>query len=611
RVYGTRLYFTRAADFGFTKTADEALKVWGDEVLEDMVRVIRTFRPHVIINSWGGVHSGHGQHQASGILTPKAYAMAADPNAFPEQIKEGLQAWKAESLLQISRGDASGGFAIPVSEISPLWGKSWGEIGIEGYLNHRTQGVGGIRSSPFFRRAISLVAVEGEQASKELLARKFAALSQKYVQPGWEDRAPSYEGSLVRLVEEVDPLLEKARQAALALDWQECSNALLEALGRIFGERWRSVKRFGGEIPKGAAWDLYWAEDNIRAALAKAAGVRVDARAERSEVAAGESFVVRVEAGCRSGVKWEVKEVDLLAPDGWDVKKVEGAAAGQWQFSVLARNGADASQKAAKWILAEEGALLWARANVWVGDGDFFSVYAPVVATRMTSVSAETRPLLLVPAVTLTVEPKEMVVISGGNRKSEIRNQKQTEREIVVRVRHYATTGEKITVGIEAPQGSGEWRVASGENGKNKVAAQTADASTARTEQMLEFAGAGDQLVRFTVRASARIAAGKYELKAYAKRADGEEFRTSLEPLVTLPTRMWSEPAVARVHVMDVAVPKDLRVGYVAAENDLIPQALREIGVHVELLDEAALAFGDLSKYDAIAIGIRAYELRS
>jgi len=117
--------------------------------------------------------------------------------------------------------------------------------------------------------------------------------------------------------------------------------------------------------------------------------------------------------------------------------------------------------------------------------------------------------------------------------------------------------------------------------------------------------------VRFTVRPPVKIAAGKYELKAYAKRTDGEEFRTSLEPLTTLPTRMWSEPAVARVHVMDVAVPKELRVGYVTAENDLIPQALREIGVHVELLDEAALAFGELSKYDAICIGIRAYELRS
>src|SRR2546430_16988993 len=78
RGYGVKLYFTRAKDFGYCKTPEEAEKVWGDQVLEDMVRVIRTFRPNVVINGWGGVHQGHGHHQAAGLLTPKAVALAAD-----------------------------------------------------------------------------------------------------------------------------------------------------------------------------------------------------------------------------------------------------------------------------------------------------------------------------------------------------------------------------------------------------------------------------------------------------------------------------------------------------------------------------------------------------
>ena len=99
-------------------------------------------------------------------------------------------------------------------------------------------------------------------------------------------------------------------------------------------------------------------------------------------------------------------------------------------------------------------------------------------------------------------------------------------------------------------------------------------------------------------------------LKAVAQRG-ADEFRTSLEPLHTLPTRTWSESAEASVQVFDAAVPEGLRVGYVAAENDPVPEVLRQIGVRVELLDELALAFGDLSKFDAIAVGIRAYELRA
>src|SRR6266446_706474 len=78
RGYGVKLYFTRAKDFGFSKTAEESEKVWGDQVLEDMVRVIRTFRPNIVINHWGGVHAGHGHHQASGLLTPKAVQLAAE-----------------------------------------------------------------------------------------------------------------------------------------------------------------------------------------------------------------------------------------------------------------------------------------------------------------------------------------------------------------------------------------------------------------------------------------------------------------------------------------------------------------------------------------------------
>src|SRR6202011_967720 len=83
RGYGVKLFFTRARDFGFSKTPEETEKIWGDEVLEDMVRVIRTFRPDVVIDHFGGVHSGHGHHQTAGLWTPKAVELAGDPDAFP------------------------------------------------------------------------------------------------------------------------------------------------------------------------------------------------------------------------------------------------------------------------------------------------------------------------------------------------------------------------------------------------------------------------------------------------------------------------------------------------------------------------------------------------
>src|ERR1700692_1763260 len=78
--YGVKLFFTSAKDFGFSKTPAETEKIWGDQVLADMVRIIRTFRPNIVINNFGGVHSGHGHHQAAGLWTPQAVKLAADPS---------------------------------------------------------------------------------------------------------------------------------------------------------------------------------------------------------------------------------------------------------------------------------------------------------------------------------------------------------------------------------------------------------------------------------------------------------------------------------------------------------------------------------------------------
>ncbi len=115
--------------------------------------------------------------------------------------------------------------------------------------------------------------------------------------------------------------------------------------------------------------------------------------------------------------------------------------------------------------------------------------------------------------------------------------------------------------------------------------------------------------MRYVVKAPAKIVPGAYTLHPYAKLGD-ETFRTSVEPIPTLPTRNWSQPADVTVHVLDLTVPAGLHIGYIAGDNDVLPETLRQVGIQVDLLDEVALAFGDLSRYDAIVAGIRAYELR-
>ncbi len=207
-----------------------------------------------------------------------------------------------------------------------------------------------------------------------------------------------------------------------------------------------------------------------------------------------------------------------------------------------------------------------------------FKIEKPVESSIAKTTGIETYPLELVPAVTLTVDPTQIMVPVKRD---------TAPVTLFARVRYHGTKPTKVEVGLDAPPG---WK--------------------APALQPLEFSGAGDQLIRYVVAAPKDVAPGAYPLHPYARLGD-ETFRASLEPIPTLPTRDWSRSDDATAHVLDLNVPAGLRVGYIAGDNDALPETLRQIGIQVDMLDEVAVAFGDLSGYDAILVGIRAYELRT
>ena len=101
QYYRVQERFSRVADFGFSKSPEETFEKWGghDVALADMVRVVRTFRPDVLVARFSGTErDGHGHHQASSILTREAFRAAADPKLFPDQIAQGLQPWHPKKL---------------------------------------------------------------------------------------------------------------------------------------------------------------------------------------------------------------------------------------------------------------------------------------------------------------------------------------------------------------------------------------------------------------------------------------------------------------------------------------------------------------------------------
>jgi len=569
RGYGVKLYFTRAKDFGFSKTPEETEKIWGEPVLEDMVRVIREFRPNIVINGWGGVHGGHGHHQLSGIWTPKAVKLAADPKFLPDP---QFPAWDASGsgvkILDVERGsDNPKGYLLPVDDISPLYGKSWREIGLDAFSNHRSQGISAFLSSPFLRRPLALLPEDGSKLDPASLAHPLVQV--------FDQKFCSENQDFCDRLKKTDADLISARESALELNWPEASDKLEQArvsLLSLFPPC--DILNYPWPVDKARLYQLGHSYGQLENALFLALGFDAAAEAERSDVVLGETVKVTVRIRCRPGVTCPIKGVFYFDPSQ-KMKNLDGNFGDgvTFDYPVSKDHERDKFPEELNPTPRPAGTL-----HVITSGSICLQTRAvPIVRTEATSTHVERVPLRIVPAYTLAVEPGQSI---------EVRNQSHKPFDVYLRVHSYSTKSAKVSVGLDTPDGF---------------------TSSAPVE--VSFDGVGDQYAKLTVTPPAKLAPGNFTITAYAKRGD-EKFSTSLEPLPTMPSILWSEPAQTVVHAFDINVPANLRVGYISAEGEMIPEALKRLGIAVEMLDANALTFGDLSKYSAIVVGVRAYELR-
>lgn len=571
RAYGVRLYFTSAKDFGFSKTPEETEKVWGDQVLDDMVYLIRDFRPNIVINNWGGVHGGHGHHQAAGLLTPKAVELAANESYKTKESCDDCGPWTTSKVVDLERGsEHPKGYVLPLDEISPLYGLTWRQMGINAFANHRTQGITGFLASTFLLRPIALIGEDGKPFDPKSLAVGIAE---------------RFKGCTP--IEIADRDLESARAAVLLLAWKNAGEKVSHAAALL-----DDAPKKCGPTPysqKEEAWeqllDRTAAASRISKAARLVAGLDVNALADRNDVAAGEEFHVVAHARCRVEADCKIGESKLVSVAALNQTKKEGdlekgltitmqvqddAKSPAGLIGSLSSPGSQYQNAAAPAPLAE----MWVRFRL---AGHEYLDREPVKFFDADSVHADLVPLQIAPSYTLAVEPKQSVEILPGG---------QHDLEVLLRVHSYSTKAAAVSVGLDAPGG---W--------------------SASGAVEVRFDGAGDRYAKLKLMPPANLSEGNATITAYAKRG-AEKFTTSIEPLPSMPTLLWEEPAQCMVHAFEIDVPKNLRVGYITAESEPIPGALKMIGIQVGVLDAATLAFGDLSKYDAIVVGVRAYELR-
>ena len=609
RYDGVEQYFGRAYEFGFSFSVEETLAKWGrEETLGDVVRVVRAFRPDVIVTLPLDGEGGGQHHQAAGRLAREAFRAAGDPARFPEQLREGLRPWQAHKIYQ---GGVGGYGEVPGTPVrvstgvyDAVLGMTWQQLGSRARAMHRCQGAGQLGSDPGPAEGVfSLLDAEPlvTAAEGDILDGLDTSLA------GLAGPGPGAASGAETLAADLTALQAQMAEARAAFDPGSPERAV-PALAEALVATRSLAQEIDGRVAHPAARAeiaerLKEEEGDVEAALALAQGLVLEARADDGLVTPGEEMGVAVSLFNSGGTGLEVEELELEAPPGWTVARREGEAgplpgggARRSRFTVVVAPDARPSQP--YWrrekdrdrnelLVSVDEMRPWsppvlvARARCRV-NGVVTTLRTPV-AWRYEGpfVGGERRhEVQVAPALSVRVSPEITAVPLGSPRPVEVR----------VFARHLAPGAATADVRLEAPPG---WSV-------------DPPSSPLRFSYEGEEAGA-----RFTATPPSVLHAGAFALRAVALR-DGREYREAVQAVDYdhVERHQLLRPAETRVLVLDVRTAPGVSVGYVMGSGDALADAIRQMGVPLTLLSADDLAFGDLSRFTTIVTGIRAYETR-
>jgi LmbE family N-acetylglucosaminyl deacetylase len=652
RYYGVQQFWTRMCDYGFSKTKEEALEKWGhDQTLSDVVRVVRTTRPLVISSVFvGGRTDGHGNHQVAGQMAQEAFKAAADPNMFPEQIKEGLRPWKPlkdYALVPFSpvtdkgiynyadgkfypaefnnytdgtviKGALTASVEIPEGEYNPLIGLTYAQISRVGLGNQKSQS-GGTGLPPAeaemtpYHRFASIVSVPDKESSFfdgiDISLSGIAILAQggdaaflkdglsqinSLVEKSMSDfTAPHPEAIAPTLAEglkKTNELIEKVAASNLTADSKadvthelkvkkaQFENALAESLGISL-----LATLAPEQDPSGPFARFFRNQPTFQVAIP------------------GQKFWVKIHATSPTNLPVELKSAVLEAPtnEQWTIdpatqtgSTLKGNQSADLRFTVHAAANAGFTRpyftrpniEQAYYDIQVPKDLglplspypLSARVQFEFNGVPFELAQVVQSVERVTGPGTILEPVIVGPAISVSISPQAGIVPLDSK-----------SFEVTVNIHSNVKGPAKGTVKLDLPEG---WK------------APQQDFSTSKDGD--------DQALKFQV-----TPAGLKE-KAYAITAiatyDGHDYKEGYHTIGYPGLRPYNlyRASTYRTTGTDVKVAPDLNIGYIIGAGDEIPQSLVNLGINVHFLAAEDLASGNLSKFDAIILGVRTYAVR-
>jgi LmbE family N-acetylglucosaminyl deacetylase len=674
QYYGVKQLWGTEADFGFSKTQEEAFAKWGhDRVLYDAVLAVRRERPQVIVSTFvGGITDGHGHHQVSGEIAQEVFKAAADPKVFPEQLKDGLQPWQPLAVYSMvpfapvkdgkmfdyatgkssparfknyvtgewSQDVPSADVTIQVGELDPVLGRSFVQVAREGWGQQKTQNGGanpalsGPATTSYHLWAVTpeAAAKSGQNATggdlfhnrKVNIDTGIAALASlvKGNPPEWFSRdLHQIDANLTGILGALGPAFGTWETSFDVAHQSQTGLATARKLAPIYRATTNlrakvAASNLAPEAKANLLFELDAKIDDFQAALKNLLGLDLTAFTTKADsvqsggpfrgdsademprsIVPGSSFRVRIHTAqatpeTRLAKIWFESHTGDQWKPAEPLQGAENAAALDHIFRLHVPENAEPTQpyftrpsiEQPYYDIAQPELRLRSFAPyplaVWAEfsfDGLPIRV-GQVVQTlqRVASVGGVYEPLVVTPSIGLRMEPEARILPLDGS-------------ALPVRVTVHTEAAAEGTVALELPVG---WH---------------SDPAEAHFRTM----SAGDtEPILFSVSTDS-AATGAYNIEAVAH-SGGKSYRTGWQSVGYAGLRPYNlyRQAQLKTRKIDVKIAPGLRIGYVMGTGDTVPEALSGLGVAPHLLTSAELVSGDLSAWNVIVLGIRAYSAR-
>ena len=560
KIDGGEQFFSRAVDFGYSKTAEETLGIWGRErILADFVRIIRTLRPDIIITRFPPTgEGGHGHHTASAILAEEAFRLAADSAAFREELA-WLPPWQAKRIFWNSwrPADTEGLLGVDLGAFNPLLGRSYTELAGESRSMHKSQGFGAPERRGTMMNYLELRG--GEPAVSDPF--EGIDLTWRRVDGG----------------EALLPILDRARAAFEAERPYLIVPHLVE------------LRRALASLPGSNAWERDLIERKIEETdewIRQAAGIWIEAIAETPAVVAGTQLEAVLSVVNRSPLEVSARKLERgSAPTSLAYNR-------PWSEKFLLNVRKDHPFSHPFWLRATPSEGSWTIRDPF----DIGKAVAP-------------EPLAVPIALTIAGEAIIYQVPVYFRRTDPVMGERY--RAVEVHPPVIANIENGVIVFPDRETRTVRFSVSSMIAGGRGTIRPVVPNGWSVTPASVEFAlDAGEQRT-WSLRVTPPAEEKEGSLALQIDLPDWEPYSLSMIELdyPHIPTQTLFPHATAKLVRADIE--RDGReIGYVMGAGDEIPDALRQIGYDVTLLSDSDLASGELAGFDAIVLGVRAYNTR-